>query len=299
MTTTLTKTTKLSRNELRDIKKLITLAAKEDKFTTKVYWNILQDRKIPEFDDYFYYINGNLVGYLGLFVFKAHAAEVCSVIHPKYRGQGIFKRLFEEAWRELERREIPIALLLCNKGAEPGETVCQKMGAEYSHAEIEMTAKKKVDFEGLPEITMRDVSESDVMELARMDSVCFNTNFEKMVFRFINGLTDKNRVVWMAVQGDKDVGKVHIRFDEDRRAYIHDLCVPPENRRKRIGIAMTIATMEKLRQQGYHNIYLDVEESNPNAVAMYEKCGFEETAVHNFWKYPQGVQEPEEERALR
>ncbi len=89
----------------------------------------------------------------------------------------------------------------------------------------------------------------------------------------------------MAVLNGADVGKVHIRFDEGRRAYIHDLCVPPEQQRKRIATGMVIATIAKLKSTGYPNIFLDVEESNPNAVALYEKTGFAISAIHDFWKY--------------
>ena len=35
---------------------------------------------------------------------------------------------------------------------------------------------------------------------------------------------------------------------------------------------------------GYPNIYLDVEEKNPKAIGLYEKTGFEITAIHDFYR---------------
>lgn len=281
----LVKTSKLGKNELRDIKKLVTICAKEDKFITKIYWNILQDRKIPEFDDFLYYQDGNLVAYLGLFVFKENEAEVTALVHPKNRKEGLFNRLFDEAMRELTLRKIGTGLLLCNRGKEPAETIFKKLNAKYSHSEIEMEFKKPAELEGIPTIELRDTGEADVIDLAKMDSACFGTDFDKMVYRFFNGLKEKNRVVWMAVLNGTDVGKVHIRYDEGRRAYIHDLCVPPEQQRKRIATSMVIAAIAKLKSLGYPNIFLDVEESNPNAIALYEKTGFEISAIHDFWRH--------------
>jgi len=289
----LIKTTKLGRNEIRDIQKLIQLAARVDNFSTKVYWNILKDRKIPEFDDFFFYINGNIVGYLGIFLFKADKAEISAVIHPKFRKQGIFTRLFEEARRELKRRGIPTALMLCEKDAQPAEDLIQKLGCELSHAEIEMIFKRKVELAGLPEVIMRDVTDDDVMELARMDTACFGSNFEKMVYRFVNGIKEKDRVIWMAVLDGKDVGKLHIRFDEGRKGFIHDLCVPPENQRKRIASSMVMASMERLKTKGINFVYLDVEEKNVTAIALYEKCGFDISAYHRFWSLTIDPDKPE------
>jgi ribosomal protein S18 acetylase RimI-like enzyme len=37
---------------------------------------------------------------------------------------------------------------------------------------------------------------------------------------------------------------------------------------------------------GFKVIYLDVEASNPNAIELYSKCGFETSAIHDFWRFP-------------
>lgn len=285
MTRQLVKTTKLGKSELRDMKKLVDICAKHDHFQTKLYWNILQDRKIPEFDDFLYYQDGNLIAYLGLFVFKEKEAELTAVVHPKYRHQGFFKRLYEEALTECKRRDISSLLLLCTRGQSPGEDLCKKLGGVYSHAEIEMTFKNPPQLDA-PKIELRDVGEPDVMELAKMDSACFGTDFDKMVFRFFSGLKDKHRIVWMATLDGQNVGKTHIRFDEGRRAYIHDLCVPVENQRKGVATGMVLAAIDKLKKMGYPTVFLDVEEKNPKAIGLYEKTGFEVTAIHDFYKLP-------------
>jgi len=281
----LSKVSKLGKNELREIRKLVDICKKNDGFETKMYWNILKDRRIPEFDDFFYYIDGNLVGYLAIFCFKETEAEVSGCVHPKYRQQGVFKRLYEEALDELRRRNMNAALLLVQNGSEPAETIAAKWGAAYSHTEIEMTAKHDVQLPDLPDVQLRDISQEDVMELARIDSVSFNTDMDKMVYRFLSGLSEKDRVVWMATHNGQNIGKMHVRIDEGAKGYIHDLCVPPEHRRKGYAAAMVMESIKKMKTIGIKIPYLDVEKSNPNAIALYQKCGFENTAVHDFWRY--------------
>jgi ribosomal protein S18 acetylase RimI-like enzyme len=282
----LTKVSKLGKTDLREIRKLVDICKKADGFETKFYYNILKDRRIPEFDDYFYYLNGNLVGYLAIFCFKENEAEVSACVHPKNRHQGIFKRLFAEASDELRRRGIQDALLLVQHATQPAETICEHYNATFSHAEHEMTAKRFVDIPDLPEIILRDVTKDDAMELARIDAAGFDTDFNKMVYRFLNGMNDKDRTVWMATHNGENIGKVHVRFDEDGKGYIHDLCVPHEHRRKRYAMSMVQETLIKLKKMGFKVVYLDVEATNPNAIELYAKCGFETTAIHDFWRYP-------------
>jgi ribosomal protein S18 acetylase RimI-like enzyme len=282
----LTKVSKLGKTDLREIRKLVDICKKADGFETKFYYNILKDRRIPEFDDFFYYLNGNLVGYLAIFCFKENEAEVSACVHPKNRHQGIFKRLFAEACDELSRRGIQDALLLVQHGTQPAETICEHYNAKFSHAEHEMTAKRFVEIPDLPEVILRDVTKDDAMELARIDAAGFDTDFNKMVYRFLNGMNDKDRTVWMATHNGENIGKVHVRFDDDGRGYIHDLCVPPEHRRKRYAMSMVQETLVKLKKMGFKVVYLDVEATNPNAIELYSKCGFETTAIHDFWRYP-------------
>lgn len=282
----LTKVSKLGKTELREIRKLVDICKKADSFETKYYYNILKDRRIPEFDDFFYFLNGNLVGYLAIFCFKENEAEVSACVHPKNRHQGIFKRLFDEALDELGRRGIKDALLLVQHNSQPAETICAHYNAVFSHAENEMTFKKMVEIPNLPDVQLRDVTKDDAMELARIDAAGFDTDFNKMVYRFLSGMAEKDRTVWMATHNGENIGKVHVRFDDDGRGYIHDLCIPPEHRRKHYATAMVQQCLLRLKKMGFKVIYLDVEASNPNAIALYSKCGFETSAIHDFWRFP-------------
>jgi ribosomal-protein-alanine N-acetyltransferase len=60
-------------------------------------------------------------------------------------------------------------------------------------------------------------------------------------------------------------------FDE---AEILTLAVAPTARRKGLGRALTLACAEMLRAQGVGQLFLEVGEDNPAAIALYETCGF-------------------------
>lgn len=283
ITKQLIKTTKLTKQELRNITNLTQQAYQHDRFNIRLYWNILQDRQLPEFDDFLCYVEGKLVGYLALFVFKEDEAELNAVIHPKHRNQGIFSRLLEEAALELKRRNIPKCQLITHKSAELGIQLAKARGGKYDHSECEMRSIHKPKFENLPTLELRPATENEVFILAKIDSQCFHTEVEKIAMRLLKNMQEKHRKAWIASFDGVDIGKAHVRFDDENTAFIHDLGVLPEHRRKHFGMAMVVQLRELLKKQGFHTIALDVLADNTSAIHMYEKCGFELTAEHQFW----------------
>lgn len=279
------KTTKLSKSELKEIKNLSIISHNVDGFKTKLYWNILEDRKLPEYDDFLLYVEGNLAAYVGVFAFKEEEVELAAIVHPKYRQQGYFKSLLAEAFAELSRRNFKKCLIICNREADIAIQIVKKLNTSFSHSEYEMVSKKTPEFTNLPKLELREYTHEDILDLAQMDAVCFNSSLDKMVFRFINSMGEKNRKVYVALYEGEKIGKAHLRFDEKNHAYIHDLCILPTHRRKKFATALVIQLMEMLQQKKINRIYLDVEGKNVSAIKLYEQCGYEVTAIHDFWIY--------------
>lgn len=281
----LTKTTKLSKNELKEIKNLSILSHNTDGFKTKFYWNILEDRKLPEFDDFLYYVEGNLAAYVGVFAFKEAEVELSAIIHPKFRQQGHFKTLLTEIFLELSKRNFKKCLLISNRDSNIAMQIMQKLNAEFAHSEYEMVLKSYPKFENLPSLQLREYTQDDIIDLAQMDALCFNSSLDKMIFRFISSMGEKNRKVYVALHNEEKIGKVHLRTDEKNHVYIHDLCILPAHRRKQLATAMVMEIIEMLKQKKINAVYLDVEGKNESAIKLYQKCGYDITAIYDFWAY--------------
>jgi len=281
----LIKTTKLSKSELKEIKNLSLLSQNTDGFKSKLYWNILEDRKLPEYDDFLLYIEGNLAAYIGVFAFKEEEVELAAIVHPKHRHQGHFKSLLNEVFLELAKRHFKKCLMICNRESKIANEIVKKLNTTFSHSEFEMVSKIVPQFPNLPTLELREYTHEDIVDLAQMDAICFNSSLDKMIFRFINSMGEKNRKVYVAVSNGEKIGKVHLRFDEKNHAYIHDLCILPVYRRKKFATAMVLQVMEMLGQKKINRIFLDVEGKNTSAIKLYEQCGYEITAIHDFWAY--------------
>ncbi len=92
-------------------------------------------------NEFLYYIGQTLVGYLGICHFGSinEPLEICGMVHPDYRRQGIFKHLFKLAITESKSRPASKILLLCDPHSNAGLAFICQTNAQYAFSEYEMS----------------------------------------------------------------------------------------------------------------------------------------------------------------
>ena len=278
------KASKLHKNDLRAIRNLVDISATYDKHKIKLYNNIIQNRKTSEFNDFLFYIDGNLTGYLALFVFKLDEAEISAIVHPKYREQGIFKKLLFEAYSELNRRGIKHTIVITPQTSNRLEKYLNERNARHKISEFEMTLKNPPEEKKVPDVHLVLAKPEDITLMARIGSESFGSNFLDVLQRFTDNIKDKNRKAWLVKVDDKIVGKIHVRYEPNKTALIHDLCIIPEDRGKYYANGMVRKTLDILQAEGYKRIALDVEAANRGALRLYEQCGFVVTTAFDYYE---------------
>ncbi len=63
------------------------------------------------------------------------------------------------------------------------------------------------------------------------------------------------------------------------RAWIDDVAVGPEHRRKGIGQALVEAAIQRASRRGATHLYMDTSRGNPGVRDFYRSCGFQENGV--------------------
>ena len=81
-----------------------------------------------------------------------------------------------------------------------------------------------------------------------------------------------------------------IPYRHDRKKYylIANVAVRPEDRRRGIGRALTVAAMQHAKQRHSDEIWLHVRDDNPGAIELYRSLGFIEMARRTSWQAPAG-----------
>jgi ribosomal protein S18 acetylase RimI-like enzyme len=97
-----------------------------------------------------------------------------------------------------------------------------------------------------------------------------------------DGIASDNQYLWTAWDGATPVGMLWVTILQEvgaPRAYIYDIEVRPEQRRRGHGRAILDRLAEWSRERGIDSIGLNVFGHNKGAVALYEEAGFEVVAM--------------------
>jgi len=166
----------LSGDQLQEIKDLEEACCEHEKLTMKLNLDMLEARPVNETNDFLYYDDNKLIGFLGLYGFGSHPKEIeaTGMVHPSYRCAGIFKELFNAAKQECIARRVEKILLVTEKSSDAGISFANFTSAQYSCSEYRM----KFDKSAIPsfpdlDILLRKAEHKDYTELQQLDELCF------------------------------------------------------------------------------------------------------------------------------
>lgn len=271
----------LNEQQLTDIEKLQETCEHHDNCQLKLNRDMLRSRQ-TDLDDYLYYADGELIGFLGLYAFGS-SYELCGMVHPEYRQKEIFKGLFNQAILSLKKRGVKKLLINKPGASKTGKEFIDTLPAEYSFSEYQMKWEPK-DMDGENEDVQLVPSGLDDRELIiDLDYLCFNVkrddslDFMKMVNE------DKDSSSFIIIHEGKKVGKIHVQ-NEAGRSYIFGFAVHPSNQGKGIGRKVLENTVIKESRAG-REIFLEVAAKNANALRLYEGTGFVSYQVQDYFDY--------------
>lgn len=241
-------------------------------------------------NEFMYFSGAQLVGYLGISAFGGTSAplEITGMVHPDYRRQGIFSKLFELAIAEGRRRDSGGILLLCDRNSASGQKFLEKTGAAYSVSEFEMYLHEN-SFEAnksrVCSISLIKAANADAFEIARQNAIYFGGLFEGENENLPLPEDEERRgmTIYLAKKDDQLVGKVHLQLTNELGG-IYGLGVLPEHRGKGLGRAILLGAIEKLNTASATEIMLQVAAGNAAALNLYKSCGFRETSVMDYFE---------------
>ncbi len=235
--------------------------------------------------DLMYFDGDKLIGYLGMDCFGGCGAppEANGMVHPDYRGQGVFTALHGLMAGELKRRGTPAVLLLCDRKSSAGQRFVQKAGAQKHHAEFEMYLREQ-PLADRPDagITFRRAENGDAGEIARQNAVYFGEEEATDVLILPEEEAKRGITIYLACLGGEIIGKTHLQLD-GALGGIYGLGVLPQYRGRGLGRAVLSGSVGLLRKAGAEGIMLQVATENERALHLYASCGFQTTSTMDYY----------------
>lgn len=274
----------LTKAQFKAIRQLEAICNEADGLTMKLNLSTLRNRPDDEMNDILVYDDSHLIGYLALYIFKTNEAEVSAMTHPGYRRQEILKQMLAAAAQELQQRDIPDFLFICERASATVVPVMQAIGAAYDFSEYKMvlqqTAKPAPVSTGLE---LRRALLANIETLVQMDVICFGTQLEATRKYLERDFASPRRQGWLAMLNGQPIGKIHINSGGSE-TYLNAFCVLPDYRGQGYGKAILGQTVARLLTERHKLITLEVETENENALLLYKNAGFAVTTVYDYYR---------------
>jgi len=280
---------KLTQKDYNQIKHLESICLKKDETSLKLELDYKLsrgkwDQEIHNVNNEFmYYENDLLIGYMGICEFGGSELEVNGMVHPEFRRLGLFKELYERVWDEFKKRSANKMLLLSDQHSLSGKEFINTTGAIYDFSEYEMYLKTTVNTpEFCNRITLRKATNQDAREIAFQDAIYAGVTFDESQITLPEDEEKSGFTIFLAELDSKIIGKINLELIQGVGG-IYGFGVRPEYRGKGYGREILMSSIIKLKERNAQEIKLQVVTKNSNALNLYKSCGFEETSKMDYY----------------
>lgn len=278
----------IDHNDYKNIKSLENTCWEHDKTSLKLELdyklsNGKQNKKdLVNINEFMYFNNDELIGYLGICDFGGEEIEINGMVHPEYRRMGVFKKLFSLAHDEWQKRKSSSMLLLSDHNSSAGIEFIKTVCDVYAHSEYDMLLNNnKFQGNNYNRLKLRKVTKDDASEISRQNSIYFNMEFIEEDNIETEAGNYKN-ITYMAENENGAIGKVRIEIN-NKQGGIYGLGVLPEYRGLGYGREILSLAIEELIKNNAEIIFLQVLTDNKNALNLYKSCGFEERYTMDYF----------------
>ncbi|MGG1662538.1 GNAT family N-acetyltransferase [Brevibacillus sp. NRS-1366] len=278
----------LSEEQLQQIVNLAKECEAYDGFDLSANLNVsmLQNRPPEQANDFLYFQDGQLVGFLGMYaIVSPKEVEISGMVHPDYRRKGIFRALYAKAKAECEARQVTQILLVSNRESEAASLFAKAVAATYQFSEykLDYSATGPVHTpEADQRLQLRPATVNDFDTLVEIGVSGFGETIERTAAVVTRNLSESSFQSYLALYDSEPVGMI-TASDEDDMYYISGFCVKKELQGKGLGRKILTRTVEIIKQKEQKGISLEVAVDNQNALSLYQSAGFEVVSSYDYY----------------
>ncbi|WP_340024364.1 GNAT family N-acetyltransferase [Paenibacillus sp. FSL K6-1096] len=275
---------------LNQIEELQQRCEQYEGITLKLNWDMLrQPGKTGSTQYLVTYEEDMLVGFIGMYSF-GNKMEVCGMVRPGYRRRGIFSALWKQAEAIIRKGTVKTLLLNTPAGSASGNAFLKTLPVAFSQAEYQMkwdgaggslAAAEASSAAGL--VTLRPSRPEEIPLLITLDCDGFQMTKEEAAEMYGQQEQDGSEEHIIIELDGQPAGKLRL-WSEDNETWIYGFVVDKKLRGLGIGRSALMQTIE--REQHHHNgVNLEVALDNPNALRLYESCGFVVLNQQDYYEY--------------
>ncbi|MEK3792755.1 GNAT family N-acetyltransferase [Paenibacillus sp. FSL R7-0204] len=231
-----------------------------------------------------------LTGFIGLYGIGGDM-EVCGMVRPGYRRRGIFSSLWEQAQAVIRRGKTKTLLLNTPAASASGNACLKTLPVAFSHSEFQMKWEGKGSKVRASEassasgnVLLRPARPEETPLLIAFDCDGFQMTEEDAAEMYeLHEQEGSQEHIIIELSG-QPAGKMRL-WSEDNETWIYGFTVDKKLRGLGIGRSALQQTIER-EQRNYNGVNLEVALDNPNALKLYESCGFVVLNQQDYYTFP-------------
>ena len=273
----------LTDTELREIEHLTEICNKYEDLHMRFSW-LRTGPLSEEANDFLFYEDGKLVGYLNVSSYGSKEKELTGMVHPEQRRKGIFRTLLIAAKEECMRRGVQKVILVCEHASRSGLAFAAAIGAHHDFSEHAMVLGDFQERHTADErVHTREAGAEDFEALASIMTTDFG-DAEEAKFYVAQFLQRPGQRFYLGMLNEEAIGCLRLDEMEDEVG-IYGFVVRPEQRGRGYGRQILEETIRIIRSEGGKEITLEVETDNVNAIGLYRSCGFQVKTTYDYYSF--------------
>lgn len=276
----------LNEEELAEIIELKALCDRHDNLHMRISLDELRQRSGKENDDFLYYEQGRLIGYLYIDSWGQKEKEVTGMVNPEFRRRGIFRQLFEAASADCKQRGVARIVLVGEHSSHTAHAFAKAVSAHRDFSEHEMVLRTLIERGRTdPQLQIRVATVEDkpaIVSIIATDLQGDEDDARELVNEFY---ATPNCQIFLATFAGQPLGCLRLDYGSESMG-IYGFVVRPEYRGHGYGRQMLEYTINQISDRASRTVMLEVETENHRAIGLYKSCGFQITTTYDYFNKP-------------
>lgn len=287
----LVKQKSLSEREIEEIMQLAYICNMHENIHIRIIVRLLYMRSGDNYNDFLYYEDQQLVGYIALDG-EDDEGELTGMVHPAYRRRGIFRQMLHALYEEGRQRGIERLIFVCEHSSISGQAFIQSLADKVTlllaEHEMVLTDYRPRAIVG-EHVEMRQMAREDVdaaVSIAAEGSKDKEDKEDKEAIRsfFIQCISSPGERFYLGILYGQPVGVLRLVEMGDGRLGIYTFNMHPTYRGRGYGRQMLQDAIQIAQTEQAQEVMLEVDVENANALGLYRSVGFTVKTTYEYYQ---------------